>query len=64
MERVFRSLKSEWIPAEGYLTEELTREDIGAYVMGYYNESRPHQWNDGLSPTVRERQPNLLSGSV
>lgn len=64
MERVFRSLKSEWIPAAGYLTEALARKDIGAYVMDYYNESRPHQWNDGLPPAVRERQPNLLSGNA
>ncbi len=64
MERVFRSLKSEWISAGGYLTEEQAMKDIAAYVMGYYNESRPHQWNDGLPPAVRERQPNLLSGNA
>jgi len=61
MERVFRSLKSEWIPAADYLTETQARKDIGSYVMDSYNESRPHQWNDGLPPAVRERQPNLLS---
>lgn len=41
MERVFRSLKSEWIPEEGYHSFAEAYKDIGAYLMGYYNCVRP-----------------------
>lgn len=37
MERLFRSLKTEWIPATGYMTLSEARKDIGYYLMDYYN---------------------------
>jgi putative transposase len=64
MERLFRSLKTEWIPEAGYMTTHLARRDLGNYLTGYYNEQRPHDWNDGLPPVVREEQLNLLSGNT
>jgi len=42
MERVFRSLKTEWIPTIGYESLEQAKLDIGRYLMGYYNFRRPH----------------------
>ncbi|GLE94148.1 hypothetical protein VNPA142037_10290 [Pseudomonas aeruginosa] len=33
MERLFRSLKSEWIPATGYLTALEAQRDISHYLM-------------------------------
>ena len=54
MERVFRSLKSEWLPAKGYPSLNDARRDIGFYLMIHYNEIRPHKFNDGLSPVVKE----------
>jgi len=42
MERVFRSLKSEWIPSLGYRSIPDARKDIGDYLMDYYNRQRPH----------------------
>ncbi len=62
MERLFRSLKTEWIPALGYLSEPEARKDISDYLMGYYNWERPHQYNDGLPPAVAEKTTNLMSG--
>ncbi|SEA82514.1 Transposase InsO and inactivated derivatives [Desulfuromusa kysingii] len=41
MERVFRSLKSEWVPKGGYQSFIDARKDIGSYLMGYYNYVRP-----------------------
>jgi putative transposase len=61
MERVFRSLKSEWIPEVGYSSLQEARKDIGAYLMGYYNCVRPHQWNDGLSPVNAEEKLKSVS---
>ena len=37
MERVFRNLKSEWIPTTGYLTEQQAQRDIGQYLTNHYN---------------------------
>ena len=41
MERLFRSLKSEWIPATGYLSMSEAMRDISYYLMTYYNWQRP-----------------------
>ncbi|MGS6394084.1 IS3 family transposase [Pseudomonas aeruginosa] len=62
MERLFRSLKSEWIPSTGYLTAQEAQRDISHYLMHRYNWIRPHQFNDGLPPAVAEEKLNPLSG--
>ena len=56
MERAFRSLKSEWIPSTGYLSLEHAKSDIGAFLMGYYNNQRPHSYNRGLPPAMAEEK--------
>ncbi|HCK5608300.1 IS3 family transposase [Pseudomonas aeruginosa] len=61
-ERLFRSLKSEWIPSTGYLTAQEAQRDISHYLMHRYNWIRPHQFNDGLPPAVAEEKLNPLSG--
>ncbi len=63
MERVFRSLKSEWIPSLGYLSFEQAQHDISDYLVRHYNCERPHQHNQGLSPVTAEEKLNLLSGN-
>ncbi|HHK4753418.1 TPA: IS3-like element IS222 family transposase [Pseudomonas aeruginosa] len=62
MERLFRSLKSEWGPSTGYLTAQEAQRDISHYLMHRYNWIRPHQFNDGLPPAVAEEKLNPLSG--
>ncbi|MGR5432310.1 IS3 family transposase [Vibrio campbellii] len=62
MERLFRSLKTEWIPAKGYLTQTQAKRDISYYLMDYYNRQRPHQVNDGLSPVNAENRLKSVSG--
>ncbi|WP_089153640.1 IS3 family transposase [Photobacterium proteolyticum] len=62
MERLFRSLKTEWVPATGYLTQTQAKRDISYYLMDYYNRQRPHQANDGLSPVNAENQLKTMSG--
>ena len=62
MERVFRSLKSEWIPTTGYNSLQEAKNYISGYLMDYYNWQRPHTYNDGLAPAKAESQPNLQSG--
>lgn len=61
-ERLFRSLKSEWIPAMGYRSMAEAEKDTGLYLMDYYNWQRPHTVNGGLAPAVAEEKFNLLSG--
>jgi putative transposase len=46
MERLFRSLKSEWIPSTGYLTKQVAQRDISHYLMHRYSWIRPHQLNE------------------
>lgn len=62
MERVFRSLKSEWIPTTAYLTGQQAQRDIGQYLMGHYNWIRPHQFNDALAPAKAEEKLKTVSG--
>ena len=62
MERVFRSLKTEWIPNLGYSSFEQAQQDVSDYLMRHYNCDRPHQHNAGLSPVAAEEKLNLLSG--
>jgi len=56
MERVFRSLKSEWLPAGGYRDISHAARDINEWIHGYYNTIRPHRHNGGLSPCKYEEQ--------
>ena len=61
MERLFHSLKTEWMPPLGYRSINAAREDLSRYSEGYYNWRRPHTANGGLPPAVAEGKPNLLS---
>jgi putative transposase len=65
MERLFRSLKTEWVPPLGYASLEQARRDIGQYLMNHYNWCRPHSNNDsGRPPAVAEDRLKLLSGKT
>ncbi|ENB4326700.1 IS3 family transposase [Vibrio vulnificus] len=55
MERFFRSLKSEWVPNIGYRSFTEAKKKIMDYILGYYSEVRPHQYNGGLTPNESER---------
>lgn len=64
MERVFRSLKTEWIPPEGYQTFQEGQQDLTAYLMGYYNHERLHSYNNYQTPERQEQlwqSPNTVS---
>jgi putative transposase len=58
-ERLFRSLKSEWIPPLGYESLEFAITDVGYYLMVYYNHQRPHAANSGLTPNDAEKLINV-----
>ncbi len=55
MERFFRSLKTEWIPTTGYCRFAEAQQEIIRYIIGYYCQLRPHQYNGGLTPNESER---------
>lgn len=61
-ERLFRSLKTEWVPITGYRNLVEANAHLRRYLLGYYNHRRPHQFNNGLPPVLAERQPKLVSG--
>jgi hypothetical protein len=63
MERLFRSLKTEWVPTVGYMTAALAEQDIGRYLMQCYNWTRPHQHNGLVPPAVVEEKLKSLSGN-
>ena len=54
MERFFRSLKSEWVPQTGYSSFAEAKAEIIDYIIGYYNQVRPHRHNGGLAPNIVE----------
>jgi putative transposase len=62
MERLFRSLKTEWIPTKGYASRDQAKQDIDYYFMSYFNWQRPHRFNDGLSPGKAEKLLITMSG--
>lgn len=62
MERVFRSLKYEWVPETGYRNKSEAIEDIDYYFMSYYNWQRPHSYNNGQPPAQAEKQLKPMSG--
>ncbi len=54
MERLFRSLKTEWMPRHGYSSLQETSQDVGEYLMGYYNQERVHSYNNYVTPERQE----------
>jgi putative transposase len=62
MERLFPSLKTEWVPTDGYMSAGEAHRDIRYYLMQRYNWIRPHQFNDGVAPAVAEEKLNPVSG--
>lgn len=64
MERFFRSLKTEWIPTVGDRSFAEAQQEITRYIIGYYCQLRPHQYNGGLTPNESERLFWLNSKSV
>jgi putative transposase len=55
MERFFRSLKTEWIPTAGYRNLGEAKTHIGNYILRYYSQVRPHQFNGGKTPNKAEQ---------
>lgn len=63
MERVLRSLKTEWIPKAGYTNLDEAIKEISYDLIRYHKEQRPHQHNGGLTAVMKEKQPEKLSGN-
>ncbi|EJF7711584.1 IS3 family transposase [Providencia rettgeri] len=64
MERFFRSLKNEWVPVTGYISFSEAAHAITDYIVGYYSEVRPHEYNGGLPPNESENQYRKNSKTV
>ena len=56
MERIFRSLKTEWIPKLGYKSFTEAKYSIVSYITGYYSQVRPHVHNGRTSPNNAEKK--------
>lgn len=50
MERFFSTLKTELVYQKHYRTEEELYADILSFSFGWYNNIRPHTYNNGLPP--------------
>lgn len=61
MERLFRSLKSKWMPTTGYRSAVEAKRDVSYLLMNYYNLERPHQFSDGLPLAQDEKLTNKVS---
>ncbi|WP_440974373.1 IS3 family transposase [Pseudomonas koreensis] len=62
MERLFLSLKTEWMPTVSYMTTQEAHRNIRHFLMHWYNWIRPHQFNGGLAPAQAEKEFNVVSG--
>ena len=58
-ESFFGSLKTEWVPEDGYETKEDGRRDLFNYIEGFYNRERRHSTINHLSPVAMERTWNV-----
>jgi putative transposase len=54
MERVFRTLKTEWVPDIGYESVEHAKTDVFAFIR-YYNFMRGHSYNNYATPVEIEK---------
>jgi putative transposase len=54
MERFFRSLKTEWMPKNGWENFLIAKHKINNYIIKYYSRLRPHTYNGGVPPSVKE----------
>ncbi len=64
MERFFRSLKTEWVPGNGYAGKDEARRQINDYILNYYNSVRPHHYNGGLTPEESENRYRFYCKTV
>ncbi|EOT5273072.1 IS3 family transposase [Escherichia coli] len=64
MERFFRSLKTEWVPTNGYAVKDEARQQINDYILNYYNSVRPHHYNGGLTPEESENRYHFYCKTV
>lgn len=51
MERYFNTLKAELLYLHRYPDEETLYRELNCYAYGWYNNRRPHTFNNGLPPT-------------
>ncbi|MCL1126329.1 integrase core domain-containing protein, partial [Shewanella surugensis] len=61
---VRRSFKTEWMPRAGFTSFDEANRAISHYIVRYYNQVRPHQYNGGLTPMESERLFEQNSKSV
>lgn len=64
MERFFRSLKTEWVPTNGYAGKDEARQQINDYILNYYKSVRPHHYNGGLTPEESENRYHFYCKTV
>ncbi|GEN26435.1 hypothetical protein HVA01_00810 [Halovibrio variabilis] len=56
---LFLSLKSGRISTLGYRNIPEAKKDVSDYLMGYYNQQRPHSFNDGIASVAAQKMiPN------
>ena len=56
MECFFKYLKKEELNRRHFRTLEQLQQSLVSYIAGFYNSSRPHSHNNGLSPNQMETQ--------
>ena len=61
MERLFRSLQTEWIPGTGYHSLVAARKDVSGYLMRDYNAERLYASDGGIALAVAEEKLKRLS---
>lgn len=62
MERVLRSLKTEWIPTVGYMTAQEAHQDISHYLMHRCHWMRPINSTVGGRQLRPRKKFNVVSG--
>ena len=61
MEWLFKNLKNEWVATNEYSNFNKAKVSITQYIIGYYSQYRPLQYNCGLPPNKAEAKYKLVS---
>lgn len=54
MEHFFRSLKTKWVPSEGYASPDAAKSDVLRYLTNYDDQQRLHSSNGYGTPVTME----------
>ncbi|VGE84647.1 Uncharacterised protein [Klebsiella quasipneumoniae] len=64
MDRFLLSLKTKWVPVNGYAGKDEARQQINVYILNYYTSVITHHYDSGLTPEESENRYRFYCKTV